>query len=164
MIPEVLVTEASQEDCDLAVAAAVATAESSGGHNVWGHDKTLLPDNELPYRKGAPVTEAAYREYLRMRGADGKGPGGMQGVGGLQLTWWELQDQADREGGCWLPRPNTRVGCRHLASLLRRNTVEDALSRYNTGDPGATPYSRKVLPMVQMWRGIIVWAGAEVHN
>ena len=134
---------------------------------MWGHDKTRLPDDQLPYVKGDPVTEAAYRAYLAMRGADGKGPGGMQGVGGLQLTWWELQDEADREGGCWLPRPNTRVGCRHMVRQLRRGDLRDSLARYNTGQPYRAPepgkgpnYADRTLPIVDWWRRIIDRAGS----
>ena len=127
---------------------------------------TKLPDDQLPYRKGDPVTEAAYRAYLTMRGPDGKGPGGSQGVGGFQLTWWELQDEADREGGCWLPRPNTRVGCRHMVRQLRRGDLRNSLARYNTGqpyrppDPGKGPnYADRTLPIVDWWRAVIDRAG-----
>ena len=34
----------------------------------------------------------------------------MQGVGPCQLTYWVLQDAADRLGGCWDWRCNVRVG------------------------------------------------------
>lgn len=68
-----------------------------------------------------------------MRGPDGRGPGGQQGVGPMQLTHWSLQDEADREGGCWVPAPNVRVGCRHLVRLARQGaSLRDTLSRYNT--------------------------------
>ena len=44
----------------------------------------------------------------------------MQGVGPCQLTWWELQDAADAQGGCWRPEINMRVGFGHLAALVKR--------------------------------------------
>lgn len=128
---------------------------------------TKLPNDQLPYVKRSPVTEAAYRAYLAMRGPDGKGPGGQQGVGGFQLTWWELQDEADREGGCWLPRPNTRVGCRHMVRLLRRGDLRNSLARYNTGQPYRAPepdegpnYADRTLSIVDWWRRIIDRVGS----
>ncbi len=71
------------------------------------------------------------------------------------MTYYSFQDQADAIGGCDDPRINCRVGFEILAGYLRGGSVRDALSRYNTGKLGDTPYSRKALPMVELWRRII---------
>ena len=115
--PETAIAEARNAGLELAYACALLEKESGGGANVFGHDRDRNGRYIFPARDGAvPVTEELYRQYKRRRGA--RGEGGMQGVGPTQLTWWEFQDEADREGGCWKPAVNMRVGFRHLAELI----------------------------------------------
>ena len=100
--PEMAIAESRRAGLDLAYACALLQKESGGGANVFGHDRDRSGRYIFPARDGAvAVTEELYREYKRRRGPTGKG--GMQGVGPTQLTWWEFQDEADREGGCWKP-------------------------------------------------------------
>ena len=94
----------------LALACALLEKESSGGQNVFGHDPNTI------FAGAGEVTKEKYLEYRRRRIAAGNRT--MQGVGPCQLTWWELQDEADREGGCWKPDVNMRVGFRRLATLI----------------------------------------------
>lgn len=124
--------------------------ETSGGRNVWGHDQTPVPDTELPYHKGGDVTERNYTAYREARDRIG-----MQGVGPMQLTWHTYQNEADALGGCWRPEINCRVGFRILKNYVSLYGVRDALSRYNTGGPGETAYSRKGMPLVARWEQII---------
>jgi hypothetical protein len=69
----------------------------------------------------------------------------MQGVGPVQLTWWEFQDEADRRGGCWKPAINMEVGFERLAALVRRNGLRDGIRAYNGSGPAAERYADKVL-------------------
>ncbi len=117
--PRMTIAEARRVGLPLSYALAFLEKESSGkdhdgsakiGLNLFGNDPV---DNPV---KGGFVTEARYREYLRHRRA-GRG---MQGVGPCQLTWWEFQDMADREGGCWKPDANMRVGF----GVAKRNTEQ----------------------------------------
>ncbi len=155
------VAEAERTGLPLAVGCVMLMLETSGGHNVFGHDRTPLPDDRLPYRKGGPVTEATYRAYKEMRGPDGKGPGGRQGVGPTQLTWHTLQDRADALGGCWIPEINIRIGFETLAGHVRRHGVRDAFALYNTGDtyvpgpPGKPNYAEKAMDRLPHWESVV---------
>jgi hypothetical protein len=105
--------------------------ESNGGHNVWGHDDTIFIggyDAKNHKHWGSEVTKAAYIEYKRQRGHSL-----MQGVGPMQLTWWGYQDEADRLGGCWIPRYNIKVGFRVLANLIKLHGERKGLAVYNGG-------------------------------
>ena len=93
--------------------------ESSGGANVFGHDPTI-------FIGAGTVTEEKYKAYLAKRKASGNRL--MQGVGPMQLTWWEFQDGADALGGCWKPEFNILYG----AQLLRK--YYDAAFEYRGDD------------------------------
>ena len=120
--PRTTVREAERAGLPLALACALLEKESSGGRNVFGHDPTI-------FAGAGKVTRANYADYKRRRIASGNRL--MQGVGPCQLTWWELQDAADAEGGCWHPEINMRVGFRHLATLVARYGRSDGARRYN---------------------------------
>lgn len=136
--------------------------ETGGGANVYGHDEGAC--FSVPGRTIA-VTPENYREYLACVAADGK----RNGIGPDQLTHWSLQQEADREGGCHLPRPNVRVGSRHFARLLRdrrARTVWDAFAMYRTGQPyvpdqpgKASEYVEKAQALLPGWRRLIEQAG-----
>jgi hypothetical protein len=99
--------------------------ESSGGHNVWGHDGTSTGGY---YTKGAEVTRAAYEAWKPHRKQLGS-----QGVGPTQLTYGPFQDQADAQGGCWDWRTNIRVGFGVLAADVKARGVRLAFRTYNGG-------------------------------
>src|SRR4051812_16663004 len=95
--PRWMVEEARTIGLPLAYALAFLEKESTGrdrdgtvrfGLNLFGHDPVANPV------RGGVVTHRRYDEYKahRRRGL------GMQGVGPMQLTWWEFQDIADEEG------------------------------------------------------------------
>jgi hypothetical protein len=149
--PETAIAEARNAGLDLAYACALLEKESGGGANVFGHDRDRNGRYIFPARDGAvPVTEERYRQYKRRRGA--RGEGGMQGVGPTQLTWWEFQDEADREGGCWKPAVNMRVGFRRLASLMRQHGEADGARRYNGSGPAAEAYSADLRAKARAWK------------
>lgn len=140
-------------------ALAVAMLEQeSGGKNLWGHDPTIFIGGfdrrhnkfwTVPGRRGY-VNESGYREYKRQRKASGNRL--MQGVGPMQLTWWEFQDGADRLGGAWLPRVNIRYGLRRLDDLIDRHGLRAGIARYNGTGPAAENYARSVLERRVKWR------------
>jgi uncharacterized protein YcbK (DUF882 family) len=149
--PEIAIAEARNAGLDLAYACALLEKESGGGANVFGHDRDANGRYIFPARDGAvAVTEELYREYKRRRGPTGKG--GMQGVGPTQLTWWEFQDAADREGGCWKPAVNMRVGFRHLAALMRQHGEAEGAKRYNGSGAAAEAYSADLRAKARAWK------------
>jgi uncharacterized protein YcbK (DUF882 family) len=149
--PEMAIAEARSAGLDLAYACALLEKESGGGANVFGHDRDANGRYIFPARDGAvPVTEELYREYKRRRVESGNRL--MQGAGPTQLTWWEFQDEADREGGCWKPAVNMRVGFRRLASLMRQHGEADGARRYNGSGPAAEAYSADLRAKARAWK------------
>lgn len=146
--PEVVIEEAKREGLSLALACALLQQESGGGRNVFGHDGGTI------FAGAGTVTREKYLDYKRQRDANPKRRR-MQGVGATQLTWWELQDQADKEGGCWQPRYNMRIGFRHLATLMRAHGEADGIRRYNGEGAAAEAYSRSVRAKTRHWQGVL---------
>lgn len=74
----------------------------------------------------------------------------MQGVGPMQLTWYEFQDDADERGGCWRPTKNMRVGFELVKDYLDESDgdVVDAGKRYN----GEQSYGHEVKAKAELWR------------
>jgi peptidoglycan hydrolase-like protein with peptidoglycan-binding domain len=141
--PRIAIAEARRAGLPLAYACALLEKESSGGHNVFGHDASI-------FSGAGEVTRDKYLAYKRLRGKTK-----MQGVGPAQLTWWELQDAADREGGCWRPEVNMRIGFRHLAALMRQHGEADGARRYNGSGAAAAAYSKDLLSRARRWERIL---------
>lgn len=115
--------------------------QESRGRNVFGHDPVANP---AP--KGGKVTKSRYLRYKAARARQG-----MQGVGPLQLTWWEFQDAADRRGGCWKPSANIAEGLSRLDALISHYGYAGGIRRYNGTGPAADAYSRSVRTKAQAW-------------
>ncbi len=143
--PEV-VELAAATGLDLAAAATLLAKESGGGRNVWGHD--AVPTGGC-YTPGEVVTRA---DYLAYRAAVLVGRAGRQGIGPCQLTNGDLQNQADKIGGCWDWRANCRVGFAHLAFLTRRYGVREGFARYNGSGPAADRYADDAMTRLAQWR------------
>lgn len=126
----------------LSIACALLEQESGGGHNVFGHDP--VRGDQI---RGGKVTREKYRKYKRLR----KAGYGMQGVGPMQLTWYEFQDRADRIGGCWKPYPNMKVGFSIAADLIKRKGRVRGLAAYNGSGFAAWRYSRQVRRRAKVW-------------
>ena len=150
--PRVAVDEARRAGLPLPFACALLEKESAGGHNVFGHDASI-------FSGAGAVTREKYLAYKRLRGRTK-----MQGVGPVQLTWWELQDAADREGGCWRPEINMRVGFRHLAELIREHGESDGARRYNGSGDAAAAYSAELLTRARRWERILADVPAAASN
>ena len=83
--------------------------------------------------------------YQNVDGDSGNSIGYMQ----VQPRWH--QERMDRLGVTDLSNPygNFRVGCDYLADLMRKYTVEEALTAYNSGRPGESAYADQVR---EFWR------------
>jgi hypothetical protein len=128
------------------LAASVLMQETSGGANIFGHDKTI-------FAGAGTVTKAKYLAYKKQRGPDGKG--GMQGVGPLQLTFFTLQDEADARGGCWRPYVNMLVGYEHLAANIRRSGLRAGVRAYNGSGADAEEYADTVLTRAEVFKKVL---------
>lgn len=135
---------ARQEKLPLPIACAFLEQESSGGQNVFGHDPTIFVG-------AGKVTRDKYRRYKQQRDAHlPDGERRMQGVGPMQLTWYEFQDDADKRGGCWRPAKNMAVGFGLIRDYLDEfdGNVVDAGEKYN----GNRSYGHEVRDKVEKWR------------
>lgn len=131
----------------LPYACALLEQESSGGHNVFGHDNVRNPI------KGGDVTKNRYAEYKRFRDVGL----GANGVGPTQLTWPGYQDRADALGGCWNYGVNLRVGFSILRAHIRQSGAYRGFWNYN----GSEAYAKQVMPRVAKWQAILVGPGSQ---
>ena len=114
--------------------------QESNFSNVFGHDPTI-------FIGAGQVTKEKYLRYKQARGHTR-----MQGVGPVQLTWWEFQDRADRLGGCWKPQHNIRVGFSLLADLVKVHGERKGLAIYNGGSVRPNfVYADQVLARRKKW-------------
>jgi hypothetical protein len=134
-----IVIEAKRAGIPVSLGFALAEQETLNGANIFGHDRTI-------FAGAGTVTKAKYLAYKRRRGRSL-----MQGVGPLQLTWWETQDAADRLGGCWMPKYNLRVGFSTLAALIRQYGYVKGCQRYNGSGPAAVAYSKSLRARQDKW-------------
>lgn len=117
--------------------------QESNFSNVFGHDPTI-------YVGAGNVTKGKYLAYKQQRGHSR-----MQGVGPAQLTWWEFQDEADREGGCWNPAVNIRVGLRILDQNIRQHGLHNGVARYNGTGAAASHYATQVIDKAAKWHHVL---------
>lgn len=136
-----IVMEARRGKVPISLAFAVVEQESNF-RNVFGHDPTI-------FIGAGVVTKKKYLDYKRKRGA--RGQGGMQGVGPMQLTWYEFQDQADKLGGCWIAANNIRVGLTLMGNLIIQHGTRKGIARYNGSGPKANRYATEVLKKQEKW-------------
>ena len=125
---------------ELAAAATMLEKESSGGHNIFGHDNV---ETGGFYVKGAEVTEDAYLRYKAHRAQFGA-----QGVGPTQLTWPAFQDRADARGGCFDWRVNITVGFDILAGYIKAQGAHNGFLAYN----GTEDYAIDAVEKLAVWR------------
>jgi hypothetical protein len=149
--PKMCAAEAARTGLALEYAAALLEKESGGGHNVFGHDRDRAGNYIYPARDGTvKVTKELYLDYKRRRQASGNKA--MQGVGPCQLTWFSFQDDADKEGGCWKPQINMRVGFRRLAGLIKTHGEAVGARMYNGSGPDAERYSKDLRDRATAWK------------
>lgn len=129
-------SEAHSAGLNLPLACSILTQESGGGRNEFGHDPTI-------FIGAGEVTRVKYEAYKAARVASGNRL--MQGVGPCQLTYWTLQDAADRLGGCWDWRCNVKVGFALLVENIRRDGLLAGVRAYNGSGLAAAKYAEAVL-------------------
>jgi hypothetical protein len=164
-IPGVAWNASEEAGVPFSVICAFLTQESGGGANIYGHDVDTieLPDGTVrttprPFWGHGQVTETNYAAYLVERdlGVREKRWEHLghrsQGVGPMQLTFWTIQDEADREGGCWNPRTNILTGAR----ILKRHR-ETGKSWWQTALAynGKESYANEMLDRIQQWRRLM---------
>lgn len=143
-IPYSAMRAADEAGIPFAVMCAVLQQESSGGKNVFGQDPTI-------FIRAGKVTKKKYLAYKKER--DAQLPHRkMQGVGPMQLTWWEYQDEADRLGGCWKGYINCLVGARILKKHYdATGSWKKAFTKYN----GSSSYGETVFQRMLVWNDIL---------
>lgn len=145
--PRIVVAAARTADITIATACTLLEKETGGGHNIFGHDPTI-------YAGAGKVTREKYRAYKARRLESGNRL--MQGVGPCQLTWWEIQDTADRAGGCWRPYYNEAVGFAYLASLAdQHGSLREGARAYNGTGAAADTYARDFMHKRKRWNIIV---------
>lgn len=147
--PVTTIEEARRVGLPLSYALAFLEKESSG-RDVDGRRRfglNLFGSDPGPPTRGGFVTEQRYRKYL----SDRKNGRGMQGVGPNQLTWYALQDMADRMGGCYKPRYNMRVGFAQAKALIKANGKRNGVVRYNGAGPAAQRYADDWIEKQMAW-------------
>lgn len=136
----------AQATTRLPLSYALALVEKeSAFKNVFGHDAVRNPI------KGGKVTLIRYRAYkaYRQRGW------GMQGVGPVQLTWYEFQDRADQAGGCHKPYASMCVGFQHLKELIQQHGKQAGAAAYNGTGDAADAYGRDWLTRQKKWHELV---------
>jgi hypothetical protein len=155
---KLVVAKADKVGLPLVLACALVDLESSFS-NVFGHD-TVGTRN--PIAKGSKVTKDSYKRYLAFR-QQGLGT---QGVGLTQLTFFSIQDSADRKGGCWKPAAQLDVGFQLLADHIKLLGRERGIRKYNgdhTSDK-TLPYLEKFEKFFAEWSRILGGAGARADG
>jgi hypothetical protein len=137
-----IMDEANRAGIRPSLACAMVEQETGDCENVFGHDPTIFVGR-------GHVTPTLYRAYKTARRMSGNRL--MQGVGPLQLTWWQTQDRADAMGGCDVVRYNLRCGFQTLAALIKEHGEQLGIERYNGSGPRARAYRASVLAKNKKW-------------
>lgn len=118
-------------------------------------EQKLLHDTceefEIPFSLALAVIEQE-TNYRNIAGDGGDSIGYMQ----IQPRWWRSKmDKLDAHD-LTVPEDNFRVGCSILSDLLTTYGTEiDALTAYNTGRPGTSPYASSVLAICDRLEGVM---------
>jgi hypothetical protein len=142
---------AAAESAHIPLSYALALVEKeSRFQNIYGHDAVRNPIKSPPggVRRVTLISYRAYKAYRR-RGF------GCQGVGPAQLTYFTLQDEADRMGGCHKPQPNMCVGFRLLKYHINQLGKQAGAAAYNGTGPAADVYGRDWVRRQAAWHEFV---------
>lgn len=162
--PAVTIAAAQQAGLELAVAAAMLMAESSGGTMEFGHDgspsaRRTDAHGTVIYQFGGPVTQANYTAY---RVAQRAGIIPRQGIGDAQLTSEEFVARAEQIGpGPWDPYCNQLSGFIGLQNRIAQHGLLGGLENYNGSGPAAVRYADQLMAQVTVWRARLAGATTE---
>lgn len=169
--PDQVIAACTKCGLPLPIMCAKLRKESYGGRNVFGNDRVAYPTSG-PYTAATEdVTRDATEAYLHWRGpGPAAGTSGRQnGVGPSQLTWWSLQDEAQRRGGLHLPQPNLDVGAAEFKRLLDRNRgdLRAAAGEYNGGGnwrryQAAVAYAAWMVAETTRWTTLLNGSGSTL--
>ena len=114
-----------RHDSAIPVSLGVAIQEQeSRGLNIFGADQ------HAPFTH-QPVTKARVLQLVEHVRAGGVS----NGVGPMQLTFIGFIDEANRDGGAWVPAVNIATGLGVIAGHVKQHGVRDGLATYNGGHP-----------------------------
>lgn len=143
---------ADKHNISRALALALVQHES-GFVNQYGHDRDSRGRIIYHGRSGRVlVTPRNYRAYLDYRHRTGLA----QGVGLGQLTSPDIQDLADRRGGCHKNGPNVDVAMDVLAGHIKALGLRAGIGAYNGGRGNPQlGYADAVLAKYEHWRKVL---------
>ena len=146
--PETAMKVAREVDIPFYILCAYLEQETGGGRNIWGNDDTWMRGIPLRAFGLEEVTKNSYMIYKLHRSRFGS-----QGVGPLQLTHSTIQDEADKNGGCWKPEVNILTGAKLIKSFRdSEGSWHDAARRYN----GSESYADHNDELRNKWREFIL--------
>lgn len=169
--PDLVLAACTKSGLAPSIMCAKLMRESGGGRNVFGSDRVAYPTSGAYTKSTKTVTRAAVQAYLKWRGAGpAAGRGGRQnGVGPSQLTWWTLQDEAERRGGLHLPGPNLDVGAAEFKRLLDKadGDLRAAAGEYNGGIRwreygAAVEYAEWMVTQSARWQTLLNGSGSTL--
>ena len=106
--------------------------------------RAACDESDVPYELALAVVrkESTFQNII---GDSGDSVGYMQ----IQPRWHK--ERMERLGVTDLRDPfsNFRVGCDYLAELLERYPLEDAMTAYNSGNPGKSDYAKDVISYME---------------
>jgi len=146
LIPEIAMLACRWIGFNFAVTCAVLEVESGGGKNIYGGDPTIFEGHHNKL-----VTQQNYHDYKLEREFYDKN----QGVGPMQLTQPDLQDEADRIGGCWNPMCNVLTGVNFLNKKRDTTAAQDSwLTVFNAWNDSIYA-QRMVDERIPKWQSIL---------
>lgn len=127
-----------RHDGVIAVSLGIAIQEQeSNGRNIFGADENA------PFTH-KPVTKARVLQLVEHV----RGGGKSNGVGPMQLTFLPFIEEANRDGGAWVPAVNISTGLGIIADHVKQHGVRKGLATYNGGSPNSPKgleYANEVL-------------------
>jgi len=99
-------------------------AQESKGLNIFGADDGGLFAHQS-------VTKGRVLQLVEHVHAGGVS----NGVGPMHLTFIGFIEEANRDGGAWVPAVNIATGLGIIAVHVRQHGVRDGLATYNAGNP-----------------------------
>lgn len=87
-----------------------------------------------------------------------KAGGTSNGVGPGQLTTLAFIEEANRDGGAWIPAVNIATSQRILGGLIRSYGVRGGLAAYNAGNPKSPDglrYADRIIARRRHWQAVL---------